>query len=161
LRAYPSNPARRLTVKYRRGERGVFTREEMKRLFPAGVEEFGPWRDLAAKTCFLLAATTGMRRNEARALRWQNVDLAGRVLRVHEAFKGQKRPGAPKWERLRETRLTNGVARHLAALRRDEEDSDPVFHHPTGQVVGTEWWETCFNEALAQGMNWGGNLAGF
>jgi len=143
------NPARRLTVKYHAGERATFTRLEMKKLFPAGVEDLGPWRDLSAKTAFLLAASTGMRRNEVRALRWQNVDLSAHVLRVHEAFKGQSRPGAPKWGKLRETRLTNGAARHLVALHHEEEDHDPVFHHLTGETVGTQWWEACFNEALA------------
>ena len=107
-------------------ERGIFTAQELRSLFPAGVEDLGPWDSLTAKTAFLLAATCGLRRNEVRALRWSSIDFEASVVRVHESFQGQSRPGLPKWDRRRETPLTNGAARHLLALR-GEGNAEYVF----------------------------------
>lgn len=147
------NPAAKLNVKYRKTERGIFTAQELRSLFPAGVEDLGPWDSLTAKTAFLLAATCGLRRNEVRALRWSSIDFEASVVRVHESFKGQSRPGLPKWDRRRETPLTNGAARHLLALR-GEGDAEYVFIRPDGKTIGTEFWEDNFNRALERlGLN--------
>jgi len=134
-------------------ERGIFTAQELRSLFPAGVEDLGPWDSLTAKTAFLLAATCGLRRNEVRALRWSSIDFEASVVRVHESFQGQSRPGLPKWDRRRETPLTNGAARHLLALR-GEGDAQYVFIRPDGKTIGTEFWEDNFNRALERlGLN--------
>ena len=134
-------------------ERGIFTAQELRSLFPAGVEDLGPWDSLTAKTAFLLAATCGLRRNEVRALRWSSIDFEASVVRVHESFQGQSRPGLPKWDRRRETPLTNGAARHLLALR-GEGEAEYVFIRPDGKTIGTEFWEDNFNRALERlGLN--------
>ena len=134
-------------------ERGIFTAQELRSLFPAGVEDLGPWDSLTAKTAFLLAATCGLRRNEVRALRWSSIDFEASVVRVHESFQGQSRPGLPKWDRRRETPLTNGAARHLLALG-GEGEAEYVFIRPDGKTIGTEFWEDNFNRALERlGLN--------
>ena len=60
-------------VKYRKEERGVFTAEELRRLFPDHGN--GPWRDIRDCPCFYLAAVIGLRRGEVLALRWQHIDV--------------------------------------------------------------------------------------
>jgi integrase len=145
------NPAARLAIKYVKRERGIFTPAEMKKMFPADVEELGPWEDFQTKTMFLLAGTCGLRRNEVRALRWEHVDLASRTVRVFEAFKGQRRPGRPKWDKLRQTRLPNITARHLAhrhELCAEASPEDLVFQHPDGSPIGTQLWEESWNRAM-------------
>jgi len=53
-------------IKERRTERGTFTVEELRKLFPD--HGYGPWRDVHDHTCFYLAAVTGLRRGEILAL---------------------------------------------------------------------------------------------
>lgn len=113
------NTAARLKIKYNQRQHGVFTTKELKDLFPVDVEKLGPWGDLKKKTAFLVAGTCGPRRNEVRALRWENVDLENRIIRVYEAFKGLRRPGLPKWDKKRESSLPGITARHLAHLQRE------------------------------------------
>jgi hypothetical protein len=48
------------STRYQPKEIGVFTAEELKKLFPT--EPPGPWGDLTGYTVFLMAAMTGMRR---------------------------------------------------------------------------------------------------
>jgi len=50
-------------LKESRKEAGVFTEDELRALFPA--DPPGPWKDLQGYACFLLAATTGMRRGRS------------------------------------------------------------------------------------------------
>jgi integrase len=128
-----------------RKEPGIFTAEELRALFPA--EGLGPWKGLLDKTCFLLAADTGMRRGELLALRWKNVDLEAALVHVLEAWKGGEEVGLPKWGRTRVAPLTDATVR---ALRELEEDSvrthakDLVFCFLDGSRLGDTWWKKHF-----------------
>ena len=51
----------------------TFTLEELQLLFP--VETVGPWETIEDHTCFLVAASTGMRRGEVLALRWEQIHI--------------------------------------------------------------------------------------
>jgi integrase len=155
-----SNPAGRvgrrgLAVKYAAKKRGTFTLAEIKKMFPAAVDTLGPWRTLEAKTAFLLAGVVGMRRNEIRALTWEYVDLAaGRIL-IHRAFKGNDRPGLPKWDKRRECALPGIASRHLAALQEahraggwPEGPETYIFAWIDGKPYGAQWWKLSFNRAV-------------
>jgi hypothetical protein len=72
-------------IKYRKEERGTFTVEELRALFPE--HGYGPWRDVQDYTCFYLAAVTGLRRGEILVLRWRYIDFDRHFLTVSEAWK--------------------------------------------------------------------------
>ena len=76
-------------IKYPRKEPGVFTVEELRMLF--GDRQI--WRDEADYTCFILAATTGMRKSEILALKWRSIDWEQEYVRVEEAWKNNTEIG--------------------------------------------------------------------
>lgn len=131
-------------------ERGTFTRKELASLFPK--EGFGPWPDLIAYTCFLVAATTGMRRGEILALRWKDIDFDKRVYHVRQAWKNDHEVGLPKWEKVRENLpLPDVTAQKLLELRIQSFHVLPdalVFHKKGGIRRSTLWWQQTFTEAM-------------
>ncbi len=71
----------------------------------------------------LLATSTGMRRGEALALRWKNVDLEGATLRVMESLEQTKaglRFKAPKTDRTRAITLPAFAVDELRRLKRSQ-----------------------------------------
>jgi integrase len=84
----------------------ALSRDEEKRLLECASvigRHFGHWTPLYTVT--VMALNTGMRRQEIRTLRWKNLDLANRVLRVGEsktaACKGRPIPlTLPAWAAL-------------------------------------------------------------
>ena len=73
------NPAAGLEdIRYQTAKRGVFTLEELRLLFPPN--SHGPWQDLSDHAVLLLAWTTGMRKGELLALRWEHVHLDQRYV---------------------------------------------------------------------------------
>jgi integrase len=138
-------------IKYQKREAGIFTLDELGRLF---LEEPTPWQDRIDYTCFFLTASTGMRRGEVLSLRWRCLDLEQGIARVDAAFKGSQEIGLPKWENTRITPFILFPAELLEALRKYHEDSirihsdDFVFCYDDGTRLGNTWWRTRFNTAV-------------
>jgi integrase len=61
-------------VKIRNGEIGVFRPEEIARLLTAADEDFRP--------CLALGAFAGLRTAEIERLAWEDIDLAGRMIKI-------------------------------------------------------------------------------
>jgi integrase len=136
-------------LKENRREPGIFTAGELQALFPA--EGLGPWKSLLDKTCFLLAADSGMRRGEILALRWCNVDLDAALVHVLEAWKGGEEVGLPKWGRTRVAPLTDATVRALRELQEDSirtHETDLVFCFLDGSRLGDTWWKKHFASAM-------------
>jgi len=133
-------------------ERGVFTQKEIKALFPA--EGPGPWGDLKAYVCFLLAATTGMRRGEILALRWGDVGLKEKVYHVRQAWIDDTHIGLPKWRKVRENLpLPDVVVKKLKELRTERLHVLPdalVLHKDDGSRLSLRWWQDKFRAAMVK-----------
>jgi integrase len=144
-------------LKENRKEAGIFTAEELRALFP--LEGLGPWADLQTKTCFLVAATTGMRRGEILALSWKHIDFEHSLIRIEQAWKSKDELGSPKWGRKRVVPLPTVTATALQDLW----DSRPVelagadslvFCYADieraywGERLGDTWWMKNFVAAM-------------
>ena len=81
-------------VKGKKRERGIFTVDELKRLFPE--YGYGPWNDSRVYTCFYLAAVSGARRGELLVLRWRHIHFERRFIHITEACKGREIIGETK-----------------------------------------------------------------
>lgn len=147
-------------LKEDRGEAGIFTAEELRKLFP--VVGLGPWKNIQEKTVFLVAASTGMRRGEILALRWRHVDFDRARVKIEEAWKGPGREeiGTPKWGRKRVSPLPDVTAEALRDLweRRDPKlagSESLVFCNIDGSRLGeTTWWTNAFAGAMKKaGIN--------
>ena len=137
-------------IKYERRVPDVFTRDDLTGLFP--IDGLGPWRDTRDFTCFLVAATTGMRRGEILALRWEHLDLGELTLRVEAAWQGEEL-GPPKRNSRRTVPLPQRTAGALSALRdasASAADDDLVFCYDDGRRLGGTWWTKRFAGALAR-----------
>jgi integrase len=136
-------------IKEHRKERGIFTVEELRELFPdLGLD---PWRDVHDYTCFYLAAVTGLRRGEILALRWRHIDFDRQVLTVSEVWKGGKEIGPPKWDHNRLVPLSSRTIDKLlqlqtASIRLNPDDF--VFCSDSGQRYGETWWRKRFCAAM-------------
>lgn len=138
-------------VKGERRQVGTFTAEELRALFPAEVP--GPWKGRLDYTCFLLAATTGMRRGEIFALRWRHVDLPGAIIHIDEAWKGKEETGLPKSGKTRTTPLTAQTAEALAELREEAvriAPEDLVICDDDGKRQDEAWWKRHFRYAMRE-----------
>ena len=144
------NPALRIgELKYPVASRGTFAPVELQKLFPS--DPPGPWKSLRAWALYMLAAATGMRRGELLALRWGAVDLAGAVVRIETAWKGNGEEGLPKWGRKR-VAVIPAAAIHALELLLDESvrtgPDDYVFADDAGEVPGGTWWQKHFTAAM-------------
>src|SRR4051794_38773575 len=116
IAANPAADAERVSVR-RTGEFNVLTPEEVYAIARAdGSELFG--------ALFVVAAFTGLRMGELRALRWSDVDFAKRVVHVRRSFTGSSF-GAPKSQRVRSVPMSDPVARVLDGLSRRGSDTRP------------------------------------
>jgi integrase len=136
-------------IKYRREERGTFTVEELRMLFPE--HGYGPWQDVQDYTCFYLAAVTGLRRGELLVLRWRHIDFERSFLTVSEAWKGGGEIGPPKWDHTRLVPLSPHTIDHLRRLQAGSIRLGPedfVFCYDSGARLGETWWRKRFCAAL-------------
>ena len=100
------------------------------------------WRGL-----ILFALRTGLRLGELRALRWQDLNLAGRKVLVRRAA-WNSTIGSPKGGRPREVPLSEEVLAMLRALDQPASPSALVFGHPSGRMYHRnemKWplWRAC------------------
>jgi integrase len=136
-------------VKEHPAQVGTFTAEELRALFPEEIP--GPWKGRLDYTCFLLAATTGMRRGEIYALRWRHVDLAAATIHIEEAWKGKEETGLPKWGRTRTAPIPAQTINALAELREEGvriARNDLVICDDDGKRQDGAWWKRHFAYAM-------------
>lgn len=104
------------------GDYDFYGREEVAALVAAAISE----QDAAI---FLAAATTGLRRGELVALRWRDIDFAGRAIRVRANYSHGELV-TPKSGKVRTVPMVDDVAQRFARLGQRERfvaDEDPVF----------------------------------
>jgi integrase len=120
-------------------------------LTPAQVRELAlRASDPQDATIFVVAAFTGLRLGELRALRWGDVDWVRRVVHVRRSYTWGAE-GAPKSGKVRSVPLSDQPARALDALSRREEwtdDDDLVFISPDGGFVEESALRRRFYKAL-------------
>lgn len=147
-----SNPAAGIgNIKYEKSELGIFTVNELFSFFP--VNSLGPWKDFYDYTCFLIAATTGMRRSEILALRWQNVDFEKSFVHVTEAWKDPHELGKPKWNKTRVVPISSRTVESLQSLKSASKTTQPedlVFCYADGRRFGGTWWQKRFRKAMGK-----------
>jgi integrase len=111
------------------------------------------------RTLVRVVAHTGLRISEALALRWRDLDVAGRELSVRQRVR-DGRAGAPKTARARRSvPLAPELARELAALRlasRFAGDNDLIF--PTSN--GTPYYQVASYVQVLRPAAAGAGLAG-
>src|ERR1035437_7973043 len=128
----PAPHAERITVK-RRPEFAVLSPTEVQAVARATTTE----QDAAL---ILVAAFTGLRLGELRALRWRDVDFANRLVHVRRSHYGKASAveGPPKSGLARSVPLIDQAARALDGLSRRERSPSPadrVFCAPAGETL--------------------------
>lgn len=144
-----NNPAAGIgNVKYPVRKSGVFSLEELKKLFP--VDGLGPWKDKLDYSAFLLATSTGMRRGEILALRWMDIDFEGKYIHVRQAWKDLDEQGVPKSGEQRTTPILLFPDRVIEVLQQIYERPhnisplDLVFCYSDSSRLGNTWWKKRF-----------------
>lgn len=139
------------SLHYERIRPGALTAEELRMLFPSSGR--GPWKDNRDHACFLLAATTGMRHGEIMALRWRELDLEARCVRIERAVKrfesadGLPKSGHPRVAPLPEVTVGALLAYRETVIR--HHPNDLVFCYDDGVRLGHDWWLERFHRAVA------------
>ena len=99
---------------------------------------------------FRVAAFTGLRLGELRALRWRDVDWMRQVIRVRRSYTWGTE-GAPKSGKVRSVPLSDQPAKALEELSRRElwtDDEDLVFVSPIGAFIDESALRRRFYKAL-------------
>ena len=136
-------------VRGKKHERGVFTVEELKKLFPE--HGCGPWQNPRDYTCFYLAAVTGARRGELLVLRRRHIHFDERFIHLSEAWKGRDEIGGTKSGQARIVPLSERMVEKLDNLRLFSlhlKPDDFLFCYDDGKRVGETWWRERFRAAL-------------
>lgn len=142
IAANPAEDVERVSVK-RSGDFNVLTPVEVAAVARAATSE----QDAAI---FTVAAFTGLRLGELRALRWRDVDFVKRTVIVRGSYTGGKE-GPPKSGKVRSVPLIDQAARVLDGLSRRElftAPDDLVFCSPTGAPVHDDQLRDRFYIAL-------------
>jgi integrase len=126
-------------LKEDRRQRDILTPEETAQLIVSKPGDMA--KNRLTDMLVVLLATTGMRSAEARALRWENVDLETRRVRIIEAFKdsSNRTVGLPKWNKTREIVLPKMTIERLRAWRQVSQhvaDEDHVLATIDGRALG-------------------------
>ena len=153
--------------------RGIYTDDELEALFPADVWEkndFSPWANALDYTAGIVAASTGMRRNEVLALDWRAVHLKNgkEYLEILGSLKRGGGIGPTKGKRPRATPIFDFVLwpdrravkalqelRRRAAIKSKVRDMNgesvaegPVIGTSPRHRCGATWWGRHFRDAL-------------
>ncbi|HEX3325870.1 MAG TPA: site-specific integrase, partial [Actinomycetota bacterium] len=99
---------------------------------------------------FTVAAFTGLRLGELRALRWEDIDFANRIVHLRHSFT-YGNEGTPKSGKVRSVPLVDQAAKVLDGLSRREHFTDPddhVFVNETGGVVDDSQLRRRYYDAL-------------
>jgi integrase len=122
-------------------------------LDPSGVEALARAADSDQDAAlFRVAAFTGLRLGELRALRWQDVDFGKRLVHVRRNFT-HGADGSPKSGRVRSVPLIDQAAKALDGLSRRERftsDDDLVFVDEIGRYLDDWRLRNRFHDALDQ-----------
>ncbi len=137
-------------VAVEREEPGTFTAAELAKLF---AEVPGPRGDRVGYTCFLVAASVGMRMSEILALPWKHVDFDRGLVRVERAwkYKHPNQDGLPKRGKKRVSPLPARTAKALRELRAESTHvlpDGPVFCQEDGSRLTDDWWAWRFRSAM-------------
>ncbi len=142
LELLPSNPSRKVPMpRLERTERPVLTPEEARRfLATAETHRF--------RVLWKFIALTGVRRGEALALRWEDIDWERRVVTIQRTFSGsgQKRRtlNTPKKQRgVRTIAIPEILVNELEAQRKQQQLER--------QAAGDDWEETGFVFTTSRG----------
>jgi integrase len=147
MRVYglPSNPVDGVDRQPQRssGDFEVFTPGDIRLLASEAESE----QDAAI---FTVAAFTGLRLGELRALRWGDIDFTNRIVHVRRNFTYGSE-GVPKSGRVRSVPLIDQAAKALDGLSRREHftgTDDHVFASPTGGVIDESALRRRYYEAV-------------
>ncbi|MGA2977889.1 MAG: tyrosine-type recombinase/integrase [Spirochaetia bacterium] len=143
-------------LKEDRRQRDILTPEETAQLLALCPGEMKS--NLLTDALVVLLATTGMRSAEARALRWENVDLQTGRVRIVEAFKdsANRTLGLPKWNKSREIVLPKMTSDRLRAWRQVSHhtgDEDKVLATIDGRALGVTGIKGMIARAMAAAEN--------
>jgi integrase len=136
IQSNPAQDVERVTVK-RSGDFNVLSPVEVHAVARAAASD----QDGAI---YLVAAFTGLRLGELRALRWRDVDFAKPTVLVRASYT-HGRPGPPKSGKVRSVPLIDQAARSLDALSRRE-----LFTSPDDLVFCTELGEHLNDDRLRE-----------
>jgi len=101
---------------------------------------------------FAVAAFTGLRMGELRALRWDDVDFAKRLVHVRRGYAGGRESEGGKSHRVRSVPMVDQVVPWLDGLSRRERFTDPddlVFPNPVGEHFDDSTVRKAFKQALS------------
>lgn len=103
------------------------------------------------RASIVVAAYTGLRTGELRALRWRDIDFGNSAILVRSNMPAGGEEKAPKSDKVRSVPLMDDAARALDALSRRENFTAPgdrVFPGVAGEMLG----EDAFRDALYEAM---------
>ena len=143
IKTNPARDVKRVTLT-RSGDFNVLSVVEVEAVARAATGE----QDAAV---FVVAAFTGLRLGELRALRWRDVDFAKQTVHVHRSFTHGVL-GTPKSGKVRSVPLIDQAARHLDQLSRREHFTSPndlVFCTEVGGYLNDDGIRDRFYDALA------------
>ncbi len=136
-------------IKYDKKVTGILSPTELKAIFPT--DRLGPWKDKLDYSCFLLTASTGMRRGEIFALKWKHIYFFQKFITIEEAWKGRHEIGLPKWNRKRVVPIPQITLTKLKELYKESTGNKPddfIFSNEEGNVFRETWWAKRFKRAM-------------
>jgi len=138
------SPASKVSVPvFKKKERTAISLESLQKLLaPSIYEEPRHWMGT------VMAAFTGMRASEIRALEWTALDFDRRLILVTQAFKDQThRLGPPKSGKARVAPMSEGLSKLLLAWKPRCESERWVFGFSENRPLGYKEWNYAFKKA--------------